>query len=255
MNIFIKKKRSANIKTADDSIKLFDDWCSTNDQKLMEDIINYNEEDCISTHDLREFLLTKRPEGYPWFSQTDEEKNKNIEVKDFEVKETSIMLKLESRKNNGNAKIIENLIDLVGFHRREDKSKYWAKFDRLEKTPEELEDDSECIGGAIFIKKISLPDKTTFFYRFNEQDFKLKERDPAIDISSGTSFGTITEINEIKDDENYIKITMGEKRINKVGEPPKYFDFGPSGIVGTTPIASALNRFILNYAESKKNKI
>ena len=78
-------------------------------------------------------------------------KDKNIKVKDFEVQETSILLKLESKKKTGNTKIIDELINLVGFHRREDKSKYWAKFDRLEKTPEELEDDPECIANALFL--------------------------------------------------------------------------------------------------------
>ena len=46
------------------------------------------------------------------------------------MQETSILLKLESKKKTGNTKIIDELINLVGFHRREDKSKYWAKFDR-----------------------------------------------------------------------------------------------------------------------------
>ena len=53
---FYREERSAKVKTADDSIRLFDDWCATNDQKLMKDIISYNEEDCVSTYDLRECL-------------------------------------------------------------------------------------------------------------------------------------------------------------------------------------------------------
>ena len=34
----------AKIKTADDSIRLFDDWCATNDQKLMDKLISYKNE-------------------------------------------------------------------------------------------------------------------------------------------------------------------------------------------------------------------
>ena len=253
---FYRDERSANIKTADDSIRLFDDWCSTGDKTAMNDIINYNEEDCVSTHDLRNFLLENRPKDYAWFSQTEDEKDKNIEVKDFEVKETSTLLKLEAKKKTGNPTIIEELINLVGFHRREDKSKYWAKFDRLEKTPEELEDDPECIASALFEKKISIKDsdKITFVYKFKEQNFKLKEGDAAFDIISDTSFGTITKITEIKDDENYIECTLGQKRLDKVGEPPKNFDFGPSAIVNSATIASALNKFIVDYSESKQTK-
>ena len=256
IEIFYREERAADIKTADDSIRLFDDWCSTNDKNLMKNIIDYNEEDCISTHDLRNFLLDNRPNDYPWFSQTEEEKDKNTKVKDFEVKETSILLKLESKKKTGNSKVIDELINLVGFHRREDKSKYWAKFDRLEKTPEELEDDPECIANAKFIKKVAIKDsdKTTFIYKFNEQNFKIKEGDSAFDIISDTTFGTITKITEIKDDENYIECTLGKKRLDKVGEPPKNFDFGPGSVINSSTIATALNRFIIDYSESTKTK-
>ena len=256
IEVFYREERGADIKTADDSIRLFDDWCSTNDKNLMKNIIDYNEEDCISTHDLRNFLINNRPKDYPWFSQSEEEIDKNIKVKDFEVQETSILLKLESKKKTGNTKIIDELINLVGFHRREDKSKYWAKFDRLEKTPEELEDDPECIANALFVKKkpVKDSDKTTFIYKFNEQNFKIKEDDSAFDIISDTTFGTINKITEIKDDENYIECTLGKKRLDKVGEPPKNFNFGPGSVVNSGTIASALNRFIVDYSESKKTK-
>ena len=100
----------------------------------------------------------------------------------------------------------------------------------------------------MFEKKISIKDsdKITFVYKFKEQNFKLKEGDAAFDIISDTSFGTITKITEIKDDENYIECTLGQKRLDKVGEPPKNFDFGPSAIVNSATIASALNKFIID---------
>ena len=40
---FYRKDREANIKTAADSIRLFDNWCSTKDEKVKKDIIHYNE--------------------------------------------------------------------------------------------------------------------------------------------------------------------------------------------------------------------
>ena len=56
---FYRKEREATIKTAADSIRLYDNWCSTNDDKIRNDIIHYNEEDCVSTYHLREFLVKK----------------------------------------------------------------------------------------------------------------------------------------------------------------------------------------------------
>ena len=117
-------------------------------------------------------------------------------------------------------------------------------------------DDPECIGGAIFIKKSKIKDtdNQVYLYRFDEQNFKLKEGDTAYDITSELSFGKITKIDEIKDDENYIELTITSKRIAKVGEPPKLFDFGPDRVINPHPIPDALNKFILNCADGDKSK-
>ena len=253
---FYRKDRSANIKSADDSIRLFDNWASTGNQKLMDDIISYNEEDCMSTFDLREFLIKERPKDFKWFSQSNEEESKNLEVKDFEVKETEVLLKLEAKKNKDNEKIINNLIDLVGFHRRENKPKFWDYYERLTKSPEELEDDPECIGNAIRVKKNQSmdSDKTNYIYKFNEQNFKLKEGDQARDVVSETTFGSITKIKEIKDDENFVELSISSKQLDKKGEPPGIFDFGPGSIINSGTIAAALDKFIVNYSDTKKTK-
>ena len=253
---FYRPERSANIKTADDSIRLFESWLITNRDNEINDIIAYNKEDCISTYDLREFLINHRPKDFPFFRQSKEEENKNAEVKDFEINEAAIQLKIVEKSTKNDFDVKENLKDLVGFHRRENKSKYWARYDRLDKSPDELIDDPECIGGAILLKKTKITNTTnfTYLYKFDEQNFKLKEGDSANEITSNMSFGKITKIDEIKDDENYIEITISEKRIAKVGEPPKLFDFGPSPVVDSGTIASALNKFIINYTEGDKLK-
>ena len=56
----------------------------------------------------------------------------------------------------------------------------------------------------------------------------------------------------IKDDENYIELTISSKRISKVGEPPKLFDFGPGRVVDTGAIRRALELFIETYVEGNK---
>ena len=56
---FYKGTREANIKSASESIVLYDQWLETQNDNLKQDIINYNKEDCISTFNLREFLLDK----------------------------------------------------------------------------------------------------------------------------------------------------------------------------------------------------
>ena len=251
IEIFYRKQRSSAVKSADESIKLFDHWCSTNESHLMEEIINYNKEDCISTHDLRQFLLTKRPKELPWFSQTHEEKDQNKDKKDFEINENLLIEKLESKRNQENKEFINNLIDLVGFHRREAKPSNWAYYDRKEKSPEELEDDPECIGNCTLIKEIDSGDslknkdlKRKFKYKFNTQNFKIKEGDYALDIFTDHNFGKIQTISEIDDDENYIEIVTQDN-----GEMPVNLNLGPAPSPSTVVIAEALNRFIKSYLD------
>jgi len=251
IEIFYRKQRSSIVKTADDSIKLFDIWCSTYEPTLMQDIINYNEEDCISTYELREFLLKNRPKDLPWFSQLSEEKVENKEKPDFEINENLLIEQLESKSNIDNEKFINDLISLVGFHRRERKPDNWAYYDRKKKTSEELEDDPECIGNCELVEEIistdSLKDesnylKRKFKYKFNTQNFKIKEGDPALDIFTNSNFGKIEKITEIDDDENYLEISTKEP-----GTMPGNLNLGPTPSPSTAAIAEALNKFIQSY--------
>ena len=74
-------------------------------------------------------------------------------------------------------------------------------------------DDPECIGEQ-FVKKTKIKntDNIIYLYKFDEQNFKLKEGDQAYDVTSDLSFGKITKIDEIKDDENYIELTITRKK-------------------------------------------
>mgnify|MGYP000146161756 CR=1 FL=1 len=123
---FYRKEREANIKTAAESIRLYDNWCSTNDDKIKDDIIHYNEEDCVSTGDLRDFLLDEKIENNkdipfftPKFDDDNEEKKSKIRknpnkktVQEIEEEELELIDKLNKSKND--KVIVENLIDLVG---------------------------------------------------------------------------------------------------------------------------------------------
>ena len=55
-------------------------------------------------------------------------------------------------RENGCASRVTKLqsfsLDLIDFHRREEKPMWWRMFDRADATPEELRDDSGCIEGV-----------------------------------------------------------------------------------------------------------
>ena len=252
---FYREERSAKVKTADDSIRLFDDWCATNDQKLMKDIISYNEEDCVSTYDLREFLCKNKPDNIPDFSQSDEEKDMNSEFKDFEKREIDLINQLEKKRNKENTKIVDDLISLVGFHRREAKPDIWAYYARIKKSPDELEDDPECIGNCIFIKEMAEenPKRKRFKYKFNDQNFKIKEGTYASDIFE-KGIGKIEKIEEIDENENFIEISIEKKRLALRDGMPKVANLGPPSSPKTAVISAALYKFIEDFSDNKKTK-
>ena len=55
-------KRKGDVKKAEDSVKLYDYWLASKNEKTKKDIIEYNKEDCISTFHLREFLIKNKPD-------------------------------------------------------------------------------------------------------------------------------------------------------------------------------------------------
>ena len=257
---FYRKEREANIKTAADSIRLYDNWCSTNDEKVKEDIIHYNEEDCISTGDLRDFLLKNKPKDIPWFTPKSKEEDKDKEAKPKtnskkktiqEVEEEELVLIDKLANSKKDKVILDKLTDLVGFHRREAKPDNWRYYDRLDKTPELLEDDSECLANCIFKEEILDQEinKTKYIYEFETQNFKIKEGDAASELFEEINYGKVGKITEDEDEGNFVEVISNSK-----GKPPEIFTFKPGGSPPTDPIREALNKFLGEYSESKNFK-
>ena len=61
-------KRTADVKKAEDSVKLYDFWLSSKDKKTKEDIIEYNKDDCESTFHPKRIFSPNKPESIDWFS-------------------------------------------------------------------------------------------------------------------------------------------------------------------------------------------
>ena len=128
------------------------------------------------------------------------------------------------------------MADLVGFHRREAKPAWWAFFDRQERSVEELQDDSECIGGCVADSKDwKGQDKRslTFRYRYPEQETKLREGSAVHIAAGGEPAGTIFALDEASS-----VVTL--KRSSAKGELPKELSLMPGGPVNTDPLRDAV---------------
>lgn len=245
-------KRAADVKKAEDSVKLYDFWLSSKDKKTKNDIIEYNKEDCVSTYHLREFLVEIKPESIDWFSITEETEKRSTEKKDWEKIEVELKKSLEKKEISKNP-LTETIKNLVGFHRREIKPEWWETFDRMEKTHDELEEDPECIGNCFL--KSDKPEKVekgyVFTYQFNDQDYKLKKDSSVYNAHQNLSLGSITDIIEESPNKNIIKIKITERKYQTLGEMPSVLSLSRRGPAQIAVLEQALNRFVENYINVK----
>ena len=245
-------KRTADIKKAEDSVKLYDFWLSSKDKKTKEDIIEYNKDDCESTFHLREFLVQNKPESIDWFSINEETEKKSTEKKDWEKIEVELKKSLEKKEIAKNP-LTETIKNLVGFHRREIKPEWWETFDRMDKTHDELEEDPECIGNCFL--QSDKPEKVekgyVFTYQFNDQDYKLKKDSTVYNAHQNLSLGSIIEITEDSPNKNIVKIKLTEKKYQTLGEMPSVLSLSRRGPAQIAVLEQALNRFVENYINLK----
>jgi predicted RecB family nuclease len=65
MEAFYGSKRDGEVKTAGGSVVAYERWRETGDQQILDEIEDYNRVDCISTEELRDWLVGIRPAA-PW---------------------------------------------------------------------------------------------------------------------------------------------------------------------------------------------
>lgn len=178
LEAFYMEKRAADVATAGASVVFYEEWRLTQEQRLLDEIYDYNRTDCVSTQLLRDWLVRDaRPADMPWpvFGDVPEGGSlSNIEAEDAEIAELRVRLRpVQERLGD---RVAELLLDLSQFHKREDKPTYWAIFDRLAQESEELLDDLECIQGLEAIDDPVAVTRQSFerTYRFPEQETKLR---------------------------------------------------------------------------------
>jgi uncharacterized protein len=144
---FYWSERTAAVKEAGGSIVAYESWLVTRDPDQLDDIALYNREDVRSTRGLRDWLLRLRAElaaaGAPveWRPPPEgaEDAAEEIDPETAALRDGLLATGDE----------VDGLLgELLMYHRREAKPSWWAYFNRLEMSEEELRDeDDEAIGG------------------------------------------------------------------------------------------------------------
>jgi uncharacterized protein len=189
---FLDFRREAEISEGGASIVAFEDWMVTRDQKILDAIAAYNHEDCIATRRLRDWLLDRRQEALDAFGPFPVAEPKEPKPLPERKAERAGLREALLATSDETAALAAQLLD---YHDRERKPVWWAFFDRMEKTPEELVEDAESIG-RLEPTGESEPVKrsTVHVLTYPAQEHKIRPSGEILDRATGKRAGTIEEL-------------------------------------------------------------
>lgn len=244
---FYMDARDAVIAGGGESVVHYERWIDTQDPSLLHDIERYNELDCVSTRKLRDWLLRLRGESIARFGEPPplppetarvlSDKARAEEAEREAVTEqllAGVPDDVEARSPEEQARWL--LAQLLDYHRREAKPAWWAFFDRMSRTPEELMDDPDCIGGLKWNNAGPLPDKKSLLYTlaFPPQETKLGPGE-VVDATTGRSAGRVITLDPV---EGILQLRRGPS----LADVPLPASLGPGGPYDTSVQRAAVFR-------------
>jgi uncharacterized protein len=243
--LYLGQARTGEVTTGGGSIVTYERWRRIGDPALLDEIGRYNELDCRSVRMCREWLLTHRPAGAPWFTGPvpspgkpgDEQQRLESEARTARL--VSALVAGVPAEERGWRELLGHLLE---FHKREAKPSWWATFTRQEMSEEELIDDAECIGGLRpDPARPPWQDKKSVIYSFTfpPQDFKMRLGDTPVRSVTREPAGEIVALNE---QGRQISLKLGPSR-TPLGAEASLIPQGPLG-------DKVLREAIYRYAEA-----
>jgi predicted RecB family nuclease len=191
-------------------ILAYEQWLETQDPAMLETIERYNREDCVSTVELRTWLLRLREEAeaqyghaIPWLEVNVEEQSQNaidVAMQNDAISAAllaSVSADLIGTDDEQRARWL--LAHLIHYHRREARPAWWWFFDRLKMSPEELIDDRESIGGLEIASDL-LPHQVdrslVHTLHFPPQHYKIAAGDKPVNPETKKGAGTIVNVDD-----------------------------------------------------------
>lgn len=209
LETFYGMRRETNVQRGDDSIVMFESWLASGDDSILHDIERYNEDDCRSTHRLREWLLERRTEWAREYGRTPNwHEPRHEELRDDDGRDEVAKRLLDGllpprslAELRGSAESVRArwlLGHLLDYHAREAKPAYWQLYDRYGNTDRLLEFDHEAIAGLRLCPDVApekLKQSYVYTYDFPEQQHNLGTSTPYSPHHKCVA-GTIVELDD-----------------------------------------------------------
>ena len=236
-------KRDTDVASGSESVIFYNGWLEDKDgetwqdSKILNDIREYNIDDCESTYQLTEWLReVQKQVGI-------EPKLNSFESDDINITEPDDLTLRQSldqhKANYQEAEVISYLLD---FHQREDRPAWWEYFNRFDMSQDELADDLNTLVGLSRLNKPPEPIKRSLihFYSFNKrQNSKVKAGDKLQVLS--TDHKQKAEVYDIDYNQGTASIKVGSK-----AELEEYLNLVPDGPFNK----KGMKRAIADFAEA-----
>lgn len=261
--------RETEVGNGGDSVVVYENWRELNERgeegdtwqtsKTLNDIRDYNIDDCDSTQELVDWLRAQQTEHHiQYLGDSDVSEPELTEAKADEITaRTQLRDQLlerterERTSNPDQAVLTENLAWTLEFHRREAKPVFWRLFDRLGLTDDELVDDLDCLANCQRTEREAFKTKPrarnlAYEYRFDaNQEFKQ---------AGGTAFYVLG----LEDDDGKsIKATWVKEEsymaeglivLQSKCELPDVISLIPDEYIRPDPIPQSLEQVVKAYA-------
>ena len=235
---FYMPPREGDVASAGDSIVAYETWRETGDQKILDDIENYNAIDCRSTAALRDWLLSVRPADMLWFNPADVAPDDGAlqRQREAEADRAAMEATLMAGAPEAERPFRQLVVDLVEFHRREQKPQWWALFDLQGREDDELLEDLNCLGGLEQQGEPTTVKRSLLHtFRFPSQETKIGAGATPKIIETLEPAGTIEAFDL---ERGYLTL----KRAANKGPLPQKIALGPSGPINDQVIRDAIRR-------------
>ncbi len=227
LEVFHGFSRKVEKRDAAKAMQYFGWWLETGEEELplkelKKILLEYNEEDCLSTWKLREWLEGLRPEleqklGRSLERPVREEKETNPKVDERQKEQEDLARRLlaglpsDPREDSPSDQARRLLANLMGWHWRELKSSYWEYHEARKVPQSERLDDRFCLTGLTYEGVVDTVDRSEIHrYRFLDQEHAIRTVPEPEDADSEKT----KKINVVEVGPDYIDIKRGNKRSN-----------------------------------------
>ena len=215
---FYRHERAGEIIDAAASIVAYEDWLQTGQPGRLEAIARYNEDDCLSTAQLRDWLEARRMEAIVRYGDiprpAPEDRAPSETQRDVDERTAGLVDRLlagvpgEETDRTPLQQAAHLLAHSLNWHRREEKSEWWEYFRLCSLTDEQLIEEREAIGGLAFSGEVRQERQSNVFrYHFDAgQEYKIGIGDKPEDPRRQRGAGTVVALDPIA---GWIELSRG----------------------------------------------